>query len=97
MYFHNPDFADLNADRYERIKADIMSQTEANGEMLGYEFVDEERIGESLVRLTYMAKYQRNPAVVYFTWYKPQDRWIIIDMKFDSKPHAIQQLLNKSK
>ena len=95
LFNSNPNFVDFNRDRYEDMQKSVGEQTKHLGELFSHELLKKEKQGESLIRLTYLAKYQRGPAVVYFTWYTGREDWQIIDFKIDSRGYAIQQLFAK--
>lgn len=94
LFRSNPDFSDRQPERLADIKAMANKQVADAGEMQGFELVSTDQVGESLVRLTYVAKYHRGPVVAQFTWYRSSERWSIIDLKLDGRPFAIQQLFN---
>jgi hypothetical protein len=54
------------------------------GTPIGSDFIREDRAGDSLVRLTYIARYQRSATRWYFVFYRGEKGWVITDFKFDS-------------
>lgn len=53
------------------------------GTSIGTEFVSESRAGESLARFVFLQKFQHHALRWVFTFYKPQDQWIINAVSFD--------------
>lgn len=58
------------------------------GESLGYELIDSEDVGDSLIQLTYIEKTERLPLRWVFRFYKPTDSWILnsIEWSDDVEP-----------
>ena len=59
---------------------EIQSQTRIfvrpDNKTLGYEFLGEENIGQSIKRLTYVLKTVEKPLLWTFSFYKPQEKWV---------------------
>jgi hypothetical protein len=55
------------------------------GPTMGYEFIREEKLGESIARLTYIHKFERHATRWYFFCYKGKSGWMINTFKFDDK------------
>lgn len=53
------------------------------GEYLGYEKIEEISLGESLKKLTFIVKYERQPLRFILNLYKPKNDWGIQDLYFD--------------
>ncbi len=54
------------------------------GMINGYEFVNAEIVGKSLIRTRYISLHKNYPLRWIFTFYKtPNSSWIIINIKFD--------------
>lgn len=53
------------------------------GELLGYEQAEQQQIGSSLVRFTYLAKYERHALRWSFDFYRPDDRWLLNSFWWD--------------
>jgi hypothetical protein len=47
------------------------------GDYLGKEFVNSESLAKCFSTYTYLVKYERQPVKFVFTFYKPQDRWVL--------------------
>jgi hypothetical protein len=50
------------------------------GSLLSYEFVGESKLGDSIVRLTYVIKSQKLPLVATFYFYKPENDWKLVSI-----------------
>ena len=65
----------------------ILKQTqtmlEIYGRPLGFEMVNQEPFGQSLVRLVYLLKFESAPAEWEFYFYKPHDQWLLTNTQFD--------------
>ena len=55
------------------------------GSSLGYEFVKEERIGESLARSIYIHRFDKHAMRWIFYLYRGKDGWVINTFRFDDK------------
>jgi hypothetical protein len=53
------------------------------GELIGYELAQRQEIGSSLVRFTYLAKYERHALRWSFDFYRPDDRWLLNSFWWD--------------
>ena len=55
------------------------------GELLGYDFVKQQKYGDSLVRLVYVLKCEQVPVTWEFYFYKPVSDWTLVNIAFDTK------------
>ncbi len=55
------------------------------GELLGYEFVKQQKYGDSVVRLVYVLKCEQVPVIWEFYFYKPVSDWTLVNIAFDTK------------
>ncbi|MDO8413078.1 MAG: hypothetical protein Q7S51_04715 [Gallionellaceae bacterium] len=55
------------------------------GTSIATEFVKEEKVGESLARYVYLHKFQNHAVRWVFTFYKPNDRWVINSVTMDDR------------
>jgi hypothetical protein len=55
------------------------------GASVATEFVQELRGGASLARFVYLQKFQHHAIRWVFTFYRPQDRWVINGVSFDDR------------
>jgi hypothetical protein len=61
------------------------------GASIGAEFVKECKGGDSLARLVYLQKFQNHAIRWVFTFYKPNDKWLINAVSFDDNIGALFQ------
>lgn len=59
------------------------------GSAAGSEFVREEKAGDSLLRLVYLARHQKSAMRWYFIFYRGEKGWILSDFKFDGNLIAL--------
>jgi hypothetical protein len=59
------------------------------GGIVGYEFISEEKVGNFILRYTYVVKYQKHIIRWVFILYKPQNAWVINIVKFDDNIKAL--------
>jgi hypothetical protein len=69
----------------ELLKANKTSFTDMvkqYGEYSGYEFISKEETGKSIIKYTYMLKYDTSPVKLIITFYKPKDTWKVYEVAF---------------
>ncbi|HYR28585.1 MAG TPA: hypothetical protein VEU30_08970 [Thermoanaerobaculia bacterium] len=59
------------------------------GASIGTEFLTEQPLGNSFVRLIYLQKFERHAIRWVFIFYKPNDRWIVNSFSFDDSISAM--------
>lgn len=59
------------------------------GASIGYEFIKEDKVGESLARFTYINKFERHATRWYFYCYKGKSGWVVNTFRFDDKLHEL--------
>lgn len=59
------------------------------GACIGQEFIREDRVGESLLRLVYIQKFERHAMRWVFIFYRNNEGWVLNTFKFDD---AIQTI-----
>lgn len=69
----------------EGLKKQTASMLAALGSPLGFEFVKEQRYGDSVIRVVYILKYDKGPIMWEFYFYKPKSDWILINMEFNDR------------
>ncbi len=52
------------------------------GNATGYELIKKEKIGSSFIRYYYLHKFERHAIYWNFTFYKPEDVWVINTISF---------------
>ena len=55
------------------------------GKPVGIEFMKTEKGGKSLLRINYLIKHERLALRVIFTFYKPNDKWLLIGFSWNDK------------
>jgi len=55
------------------------------GECMGYELLDTLTVGDSMVVMTYLVRYARQPLTVEFTFYKADKTWVILGLNVRSE------------
>jgi hypothetical protein len=67
----------------------LKQQTQAGlplyGKILGYEFVLEEQLSESVVRYLYFMKAEKMPITWEFYFYKPKSQWVLVNVMFNDQ------------
>ncbi len=53
------------------------------GKTVGIEFISEQSIGKSLIKITYIQKFQQHAMRWMFYYYKPKDTWVMSTFKTD--------------
>jgi hypothetical protein len=56
---------------------------EKAGEYCGYELIEKEEVSPSYITLTYFIKYYNVPQKIQFTFYKPKDAWLLINVNLN--------------
>jgi len=77
--FSPKDFADYQIKTIQK----MTSLTPTYGKVVGWEFVREDAAGESLLRLIYLQKFERHALGWVFIFYKPRDRWLLNEFRWD--------------
>lgn len=69
----------------ERTVKQLATVSEQYGRPAGYELVKEEIVGSSLIKYTYLQKYEKNALRWSLLFYGPEGRWQINNLNWDSK------------
>lgn len=59
------------------------------GPSIGMELISAQTAGESLLRLTYMVKYEVTGVSWFLTFYKGRDSWMLTDFNYDINVNTI--------
>jgi len=59
------------------------------GPSIGMELISAEIMGESLLRLTYLVKYEVTGVSWFLTFYKGRDNWVLTDFNYDINMNSI--------
>ncbi len=76
-----------------KIKAELKKITSMLDDYYGYELIKEQKLGNSYVKQTYMARFKRQPIRFIFVLYKANETWQLQQFKFDDK--LSKMFLNK--
>lgn len=68
-----------------KVKAELKKIISLIGNYNGSEIIDTQFISLSYIRLSYLAKFDRQPLKFNFTMYKPKNNWQLQQLKFDDK------------
>ena len=60
------------------------------GEFIGYEFINSEKIGKSIIRHDCIVKCQNHIIRWEFFYYKPEDKWFLNTFKWDDRIQLIK-------
>ncbi len=71
-----------------KVKNELKKVVSLIGKYRGTEVIDTQFIGQSYIRLSYLAKFDRQPLKFNFTMYKPDKKWQLQQLKFDDKVAA---------
>jgi hypothetical protein len=52
------------------------------GEYCGYDFISKEETGKSIIKYTYMLKYDNSPLKFVISFYKPKENWKVYEVNF---------------
>lgn len=66
------------------LKNKLKNLIELCGDYKGYELITEVALGQSLKSASYIIKYDRQPIRFLFSFYKPDDKWVVQDFSFDT-------------
>lgn len=86
-----PERIDAFAADYERRLVEVIQHF---GPAVGVEQVAEEALGRSLLRLTYLVKYQRSAIAWYLYFYRVEDRWLVSEIHYDLNGNSLFQVVH---
>ncbi|WP_221798514.1 hypothetical protein [Oceanobacter mangrovi] len=55
------------------------------GRSIGYEFIEEDHLGDSLIQYMYLQKLEKHVMVWHFIFYKPKDKWLLNSWYFNDQ------------
>jgi hypothetical protein len=67
---------------FDQLKSRARSVFSPERKILGFEFIEEQNIGASVKRLTYVLKTADEPFTWTFVFYKPANDWLPLRMSF---------------
>lgn len=69
-----------------RVKLQMPMIVQRFGAPVGYEFIKEERVGQSFIRLTYVQRMERNGLPWHFIFYRAPGGWSVNTFLFVDNP-----------
>ena len=66
--------------------------SERYGTAIGYEFIGQKKVGESLIRIIYIEKLEKQAIIWAFYFYKSKIGWVINSFVWDDQMSLIYQL-----
>ncbi len=86
---HNKDIINAN-------KTGFINLTKQFGDYFGFEQLNKEETGKSIAKYTFLLKYEKSPVKVAFTYYKPNDKWKVLEVFYsvqvEDRPGGMRQL-----
>lgn len=72
------------------LKTQTKSGLPLYGNILGYEKIHEEKIGQSIIRLVYVLKLDLVPTTWEFYFYKPKSTWFLANIMFNDQFNLLE-------
>jgi hypothetical protein len=72
------------------LKTQTASGLPLYGNILGFEKIHEEKIGQSIIRLVYVLKLDLVPTAWEFYFYKPKSIWFLANITFNDQFDALE-------
>ena len=68
-----------------QLGTELMTMTSDFGAPMGYEFIDEKKVGSSIVRLRYLLKFEGQPVIWQLYYYRADEMWDLnsVDLEED--------------
>ena len=79
-----------------KTESQLKMAAERFGKLVGYEYIQSNRIGESYVRYVYIQKFTKHATRWMVVFYRPLDEWKINLIVWDDKPHTLFELNSES-
>ena len=70
-------------------KLQLPAMSQRFGEPLGYEFLREDRVGENLIRYSYIQRFDKHAMRWIFYTYRGKGGWVVNSFQFDDKLPAV--------
>lgn len=74
---------EAKTDAVDNLKLKLRQATNRMGTYFGYEQIGEVSIGSSVMIQAFIVKYERQPLRFTLKYYKPNDKWIILNFSYD--------------
>lgn len=81
----------MQENKIEKLKLEIAQMIKGGGKYSGADLIAEKQVGERLIGLTYLLRFNRGPIRFEFVFYKPNDRWMI--SKFSTKSGLADEIV----
>jgi len=78
-------------DAAESVTSQLTGFIKLVGDYMGYEKITEKSIGESYKLVSYLIKYDRQPILFTFIFYKPKDKLQIQNFRFDDTDIELEE------
>ncbi len=82
-----PYFRTSSPEEFAKLQIQTISQLDAYADKfgfpIGFEFIKEEKIGDFLIRYTYLEKYETSLLRWTFVFYKPKGEWLFNSLSWD--------------
>ena len=59
------------------------------GNPIGYEFIKEDEVKETLIKYTYLEKFDKHAVRWIFVFYKPEEKWLVNHFVWDDNIQAL--------
>ena len=77
--------------RQDKMKLEISQMVRGGGKFSGADLLAEKQLGERMIGLTYLLRFNRSPIRFEFVFYKPDDRWMIL--KFSTRSGLADEIV----
>lgn len=84
IFATNEYFAMLPVHSIGELKDKLSSYEDSVGKYCGYEIIGKRVIGKSMIHYSCVVNFELQPLRYSFTLYKPQNKWMLYNFKFDS-------------
>ena len=92
LYANNP-WASAVSEQLVTLREQFGGLSELVGGYLGNERLAVQRVSERFVYVWYMGFYERQPLQFHFSFYKPDDRWLLYQLSYEEGVVALAQEL----
>lgn len=91
-----PYFRTTTQEEFAKLQIQTISQLDAYADKfgfpIGFEFIKEEKVGDFLIRYTYLEKYETSLLRWTFVFYKPKGEWLFNSLSWDE---SLQPVFDK--
>jgi hypothetical protein len=84
LYSNNPSIKN-KTQAITMIKQQLLSINALFGKNIGNENIHNEQLSASITRIVQVSKYELHPIIWEFYFYKPQNKWIVSDARFNDR------------